>query len=241
MNNHKILVGETEFRRTGFGGAGAGWSVYDYDLPNARIVADKLTLLDIHYDKMVANVKSNGLYQEYTVFDDAEIEQLAMRLNAYDNATTSAYEAIENSKDNVFYSNDELLYYAGNEALELSQNNGFEEITDKKFSNLAIIFGNKHIQTVENMHNGSEFVSGNGVESVANNVVNGATSVVDELANSAIDLTACGGVALGAGLSVMLKYSNQISNMLKQSLMIKNKDKLAKINKQVEEDNERGK
>ncbi|MGN1227619.1 MAG: hypothetical protein ACI4TX_03155, partial [Christensenellales bacterium] len=241
LNNHKILTGETEFRHIGFGGAGAGWSVYDYDLPNARIVADKLTLLDMHYDEMVANVKSNGLYQEYTVYDDAEIKQLAMQLNAYDNATTSIYEAIENSKDNVFYSNDELLYYAGNEALDLSQKNGFEEITDKKYNDWTLILGDKNIQTVENLHNGSDFVSGNGVGSFANNIADDVPDVADELADSAIDATACGGLVVGAGISVLLKYNKQISSAVKQIILNKKNDKLAQIDKQVKEDNKRGK
>lgn len=237
LNNHKILEGEYIHGSDwwSFGEWGAGWSVYAYDVPNAKILAYELTLLDNHYDTLVKQAQASGLYQKVIQYDNAEIAELANNLNAYNSVLTSKFDYLLNSNDLVFYSPDKFSYWAGNEALNLAQDNGFDVITEFKYY-WGLKISEDAPPTVENLNNADKFLKTlkNTETSVAEDDI--AQNIADNATESVSEIAAGSGLVLGAGLSMALKCNRQIVNAFRQRKTNLQAKEFEKIDTQVKQD-----
>lgn len=103
LNSHKILKGETEFRSRS--GSGAGWSVYDYDDPNAKVLAQELSKLDTYQANAVNSVKSQTWPQE--VVDYGDLNQMMYEMKSTDIIKQVCYDHMLSS-ENYGYGVDNL-------------------------------------------------------------------------------------------------------------------------------------
>lgn len=230
LNNHKILEGEY-VRGWSWG---AGWSVYAYDVPNARIVADELTLLDNHYDSLVRETQSGGLYQDVTVYDDASIRELVEKLNAYDAVETSKYDIIAKDDELGFYSPDRVTFWAGNNTLDYSQENGFDVISHDKYLQVSNFFDirlePRDLHQVKNNSDADKFLGERSIGSMAESVVNNDTML------STAEILQGSGLILGAGIATAIRCNKQIRTAYKQSKVNSRDTELTEINTQTEID-----
>lgn len=213
LENHKILVGNTE--HVGLGGA--GWSEYDYDNTNAKIIAIKLTNLDKYYDAQVEKLEFKTDFTKLS-FDTPELQDLYTRLNAYENVKETIYSDLLNRSDEVLYTNGNLGLYAGNDVLDLYQENGLGKPFDESDGYLDSLLGS---ETYDRSTTGAR------VEDILDNM------------DTDMGMFAGGGLVLGAGLTTIMKGQKPLRMWLKSKKYANSIDRFNKIEKQLEEDSKR--
>ena len=95
LNAHKILKGETnsEIPRA----VRAGWSVYDYDDPNAKFLAEELSKLDQYQSTAITSIKSQTWPQ--SVSDYGELNQMMYELKSAEIVKQVCYDRMLSSED----------------------------------------------------------------------------------------------------------------------------------------------
>ncbi len=213
LENHKILVGNTE--NVGLGGA--GWSEYDYDNTNAKIIAIKLSNLDKYYDAQVESIQSQTDFTKLS-FDTPELQDLYTRLNAYENVKETMYSDLLNRSDEVLYTNGNLGLYAGNDVLDLYQEHGLGKPFDESDGYLDSLLGSETY---------TRSTTGARMEDILDNM------------DTDMGMFAGGGLVLGAGLTTIMKGQKPLRMWLKSKKYANSIDRFNKIEKQLEEDNKR--
>lgn len=222
LNNHKILTGETS--HVGFGGA--GWSVYNYDNANAQQLSRSLTGLDEFYDQMTSKIKNGEALQEVDVYDNDEITNLMIDLGAIGRVSSCQIKYLldQNKDDTIFYTQDVASIYAGNEALDLAEDCGKDVITTHAHRGISYCTGH-----------GDEVVRKESHLTLENNL---GSDSIDNASDTMVDALAGCGLAVGLGLSWVLRCQQQIKNGAKQRFVEHKSDELNEINNQVMQDSQ---
>lgn len=217
LNNHKILVEETE--KSGFDYS--SWSEYDYDSASAKILAQKLSNLDDLYDAKKQVIIDGGAYSKTTVFDNSE---LANQVASFESIVETANKAIENGG---IYSNNERFFYASNEVVPVWDNweNPWEAFwVDNSYGKGKLLAdGLSASEMIQRVKDGE-------IETVGSSVENSLVDLGEKAFDVSIGLGTIVGTTLGVGAGTTLKFAPQIINRFK----LRNAEKTACEIKKVE-------
>lgn len=226
LNNHKILVGETDKKGHGY----AGWSEYDYDSVSAKILAQKLSNLDEIYDAKKQAILNNGAYSKTLVYDN---QDLANEVFSYGNIINSANAQIA---EGGIYSVNEKLSFVSNELLPYW---GSYEKPWMAFWTSDEPEKGDLLKDGVNYDDLMKAIKGEDKSSILSDkiddIAKNATDISEQVSDFAIGTGTMAGIAVGAGVSLTAKSAPQIISAIKHKKAQNTSKKIKEIDKQREQ------